>query len=953
MPILRPPQSRIIINFLYSYINHRKIAMHNSMINRSMSNLLLAANSSLNSDTGIFMKYKTTGDKPVRQWRYAKLGFFMAAACSMLLPAGTANAGIDLRAFCEYYFAGSVPHTGECVVTSATRLNYTVIGAKGGAGSGVNKAVAGGSATKITGTLNVKPGDVLYITVGTVGRSGVDLLSAGSGGGYSSISSASNTSGPLVIAGGGGGGGSSGLSALSFAAGVGGNGGTNGNGGGGQGGTGAHRNNATNGGVGGTTFMGGNGGIGSVSKNNGGLGGNSGSAGGDAVIGGFGGGGGGGFGFAGGKVGLNSSSGYGGGGEGSAIAGGGGGGYGGGGGGDGSSGITSLSDDFGGGGGGGSSLVPSGATAVQTDEAAQVLFSIAPPPAAPVLLTPVQQDYHHQIKGNNTGLLGPAGIIHDSNGNIYVHNDQVSITVYAPDASGNALPLRTLNTFGEIAIDAKNNLYVSSAGIINVFAEGASGTPGSATAPIIRSIDLSLLGTSFDNPIALDGIGNLYVLAAAQAPQTGTIVSVYGSEQTGTDIPLRTITNLNADYSMGFAVDSAGTLFFSRGYNPDDPIAAGIYIYAPGAQDDATTTPSTPATPGSVIRGAKTGLYSPDVIALDNLGNIHVLDGQEGTASVLVFAAGANGDVAPVQDFTDSVWSDKTFGMAVAKNGDVSITDVRTNSVNIYLRDVIPSACGQGIRYSTFTLMDFSLPCVPTNPSIFDVLGTGSLPDFDNNAFAEFDWKTLTLPLTQSSWVLLGKDFIFDLFPLRHTDNIVPGRAYLFGSIISPPVEVRLQITGTATLTDATQAEGCASKFGCKRLILQNSSKCILPSCYLWSPRHSFQHLGNPFPFTVSLNSVRFVIKDTDGKITGVYTPSQAAQKAASGNAEKALLPTNEFFMLENLNISDGYVWAPFSDSGPKQGSLGYMKGFWFKMLNENYKNDQIELLIPNEATQK
>ena len=929
--------------------------MRKPMINRSRLNLLLTANSSQNSDKGNFMKYKKTEHKSVRQSRYGKLGFLMVAACSTLIPTGAANAGFVLRSFCDSYYNITYPVTSECLVlTTGGTLNYTVIGAKGGAGNGKNNNLAGGGlATKITGTLKVNYGDVLYITVGTVGRDGMNqglYDSAGGGGGYSAISSTSNTSGPLVIAGGGGGGGGGYKS--SYSLGNGGHGGIYGNGGGGQGGMGASENNATAGGVGGTTSAGGLAGIGATIEDNGGLGGSLGSAGGDAVTDGYGGGGGGSFGFAGGKDGIigvieGDIGAIGGGGVGGYIGGGGGGGYGGGGGGGGS---RSFYSDLGGGGGGGSSLVPSGATAIQTEEGARVMFSIPPPPPpAPVLLTPDQQSYDHYIQGNNTGLDGPTGIIRDSNGNIFVNNDQVSITVYAADASGDVLPLRTLNTFGEIALDAKNNLYVSSAGIINVFAEGAYGTPGSDTAPIIRSIDLSLLGAGPDNPIALDGIGNLYVLANAQAPETGKIVSVYGPEQSGGASPIRTITNLNADYSDGFAVDSAGTLFFSRGYVLDDPISAGIYIYAPGAKDDKTTSPTIPASTSSIISGAKTGLYNPTVIALDNLGNIHVLDRQLGgnAPSVLVFAAGATGDVAPIRNFADSAWSDKTLGLAVEKNGDVSITDVRAKSVDVYLRNVTPTPCGPGVGYSKSTVVEFSLPCVPTSSSVFDVLGTGSLPNLDSGVYVEFDWKTWGYG--PGTWLLQGKNFVFDLFPLDHTNNIRTGNGYLFASDVLAPANNFLKAEGTATLTDATPAEGCASKFGCKKLIIQNSSQCLPPTCNLKSAKRTFQHLGNPFPFTVSLNSVRFVVKDSAGVITGVYTPSQAAKKAASGNPEKALLPTNEFFIWDGV----ANAWFDFSDSGPNQGSLGYMKGFWFVLLNENYKTEQIELLIPNEATQK
>ena len=584
-------------------------------------------------------------------------------------------------------------------------------------------------------------------------------------------------------------------------------------------------------------------------------------------------------------------------------------------------------------------------------------------PAYALIQPPDQQTPDQLIIGSNTGLDTPKTIARDSHGNIYVNNEGLSITVYAPDATGDSTPLRTLNIPGStasngyytrngIAIDVQNNLYVCDYGTIKVFAEGAYGDIDSATAPISRSITLPAIFTTGSEScsIGLDGIGNIYALA--QVNQVESIVYVFGPEQSGVASPLRTITNLNPYISPGFAVDMAGTVFLSTTNNPFTSIPAGIYSYAPGAQDDTTTTPPTPATPNSVISGDKTGLHTPTGIALDNLGNIHVVDndillviGFPGAVepSIRVFAPGANGNVAAIRTIGDSSHLHLPIGLSVDKNGNIYVTDQTSHSVNSYLRNVAPTPCGPGVGYRTGTLVEFSLPCVPTSSTVLDVFGTGSLPNLDSSAYIEWDWKTWNYG--PGSWLLIGDFFDYKFFPRFNDINIRADSGYLFASNVLAPANNLLKVEGTSTLTDATPAEGCASKFGCKRLIVQYD-----PSVYIFTiPRRTFNHLGNPFPFTVGLNSVRFVVKDSAGVITGVYTPSQAAQKAPSGNAPKALLPSNEFFIWDGV----ANAWFDFSDSGPNQGSLGYMKGFWFVLLNENYKTEQIELLIPNEATQK
>ncbi|GAC1404258.1 MAG: hypothetical protein NVSMB64_07200 [Candidatus Velthaea sp.] len=84
------------------------------------------------------------------------------------------------------------------------------------------------------------------------------------------------------------------------------------------------------------------------------------------------------------------------------------------------------------------------------------------------------------LAGASTGLNHPIAIALDANRNIYVANfDSGRIAVFAPNANGNATPMRTIYVGGArgIALSANGELYVSSGEFIRVYAGGASGSP--------------------------------------------------------------------------------------------------------------------------------------------------------------------------------------------------------------------------------------------------------------------------------------------------------------------------------------------------------------------------------------------------------------------------------------------------------------------------------------------
>ena len=240
------------------------------------------------------------------------------------------------------------------------------------------------------------------------------------------------------------------------------------------------------------------------------------------------------------------------------------------------------------------------------------------------------------IAGTNTALRNAAGIARDAAGNLYVTNPPPdpraggSVTVYAPEASGNAAPIRTIVGEGTgldhpvgIALDAASNVYVSNTYTVTVYAPGASGN----VAPI-RTIESS----SRVGGIALDTAGNLYVAG-------GDVITVYATAN-GSATPIRTIAGNNTGLGCpaGMGLDAAGELYVAN------PCGGSITVFAAGADGNAIPT--------RTIIGSNTGLNGPWGIALDAARHVYVANygGYLANAgSVTVYAAGASGNAIPTR----------------------------------------------------------------------------------------------------------------------------------------------------------------------------------------------------------------------------------------------------------------------------------------------------------------
>jgi hypothetical protein len=251
-------------------------------------------------------------------------------------------------------------------------------------------------------------------------------------------------------------------------------------------------------------------------------------------------------------------------------------------------------------------------------------------------------------------------------------NQTPSVTIYAPNATGNAAPLQTIagsNTGltasivpSGIALDSNANLYVSvddDSTTLAYVIKYSAGTVGNIAPSAV------LTPAPFENSqLAYDGTSNsLYTLSQVEilgfSPSTGApgftlplsppIPDTFAVDRTGAiytfdendDIAVylkgattasRTIvTSLDTGVTGALAVDASGNI-----YAADD---ATIVVYGRGAAGNAT--------PSRVISGPNTTLQFVLAIAVDGAGNVYVCDGL--TDAVDVFAPGQNGNVAPAR----------------------------------------------------------------------------------------------------------------------------------------------------------------------------------------------------------------------------------------------------------------------------------------------------------------
>ena len=214
-----------------------------------------------------------------------------------------------------------------------------------------------------------------------------------------------------------------------------------------------------------------------------------------------------------------------------------------------------------------------------------------------------------KIEGSNTGLLFPIGVALDSQGYLYVADcGYGDVKVYAPGANGNVSPVRTFSPLNnctiELAVDANDNVYVTSGE--SRISEFSSASQGNNPIKIIEE-QSGKNGVGIRS-IAIDGDGNIYAgnLRAHD-------IRVFAPSASGSAKPIRTIkggkTHLGA--ATGLGLDSKNRLYVtvcqhcSEGSGKDS-----VLVFDAGAKGNVA--------PLAVIAGSKTKLDAPtDLVIRD------------------------------------------------------------------------------------------------------------------------------------------------------------------------------------------------------------------------------------------------------------------------------------------------------------------------------------------------
>lgn len=186
------------------------------------------------------------------------------------------------------------------------------------------------------------------------------------------------------------------------------------------------------------------------------------------------------------------------------------------------------------------------------------------------------------ISGSKTGLgNAPRGVAVDASGNIYVANwNDSNVTVYAAGANGNVSPIRTIggsktglfSPLG-VALDASNNIYVANCcegssdrdGAVTVYAAGTNGN----VSPI-QTISGSNTALVYPYGIALDAADDIYVTSAGS-------INIFAAGASGNVSPIRTIAGAKtkATNPIGVAVGTGGKVYVLDNFRP-----AAVIVFA-------------------------------------------------------------------------------------------------------------------------------------------------------------------------------------------------------------------------------------------------------------------------------------------------------------------------------------------------------------------------------------
>jgi hypothetical protein len=305
------------------------------------------------------------------------------------------------------------------------------------------------------------------------------------------------------------------------------------------------------------------------------------------------------------------------------------------------------------------------------------------------------------IQDNLSGLADAAGVALDSSGTIYVADTSGglggSIDSYPAGSYAAAVPPATTITGPDTQLDNPSEVAVDSNGdIFALNSDAVTEYPAGSTGDALPNAIFAVGGSVSLTGMAVNDAGKLYVTVGAtfrchrRCHQTnGGKVLIWPAGSDGSSGPSTVISGANTglDNPLAIAVDDARKIYVAN-EKPPKPATSGtstasagesgsLTVYAAGSSGDAA--------PMATISGPNTGLYSPSGISIDANGNIYVLsfgssseraqipgfyEHATGRPAILIFAAGSNGDVAPIGSISGPFTGlDDPEGIAIGPTG--------------------------------------------------------------------------------------------------------------------------------------------------------------------------------------------------------------------------------------------------------------------------------------------
>jgi len=251
-----------------------------------------------------------------------------------------------------------------------------------------------------------------------------------------------------------------------------------------------------------------------------------------------------------------------------------------------------------------------------------------------------------------------------------------------------------------------------------------------APARIIKGASTGLLWPSF---VAVDRTGTIFVSNDGDLATGGQdSITVYAPGTNGDVKPIRTIAGPLAGLTRpnGLAVDSSGVLYVANaGVSGQGTTVTGqdrVLVFAPGANGDIAP-----------LRYIKDRIVQPRAVALDGHGYVYVsnygamLDAEN---SITVYKTGAAADPTPVRRIAGAHTTlDTPLGLAIGPHGDIFV--VNSGRVNLGIDSIIifaPGASGNAVPARVIT-GDKTLLNVPQNVSV-DSAGYIYVTNFGNSS---------------------------------------------------------------------------------------------------------------------------------------------------------------------------------------------------------------------------